>query len=296
MLAAIFGHGECRGRYALAVSAFVIGSALALAGAAVPGARANADLERAVEILRASDEEWRREDAAYRAALKDGSLQGTGQADYAEFVAGLRVRLLEQCEVVRALGGNNAVRGFECIQLSVSDRRIPLRSTASVQTEEEKQAALASRLSELEGKIDETLLKRQQEMRQAAAAPSGAAASGGGASGSSGAAGATGSQGQSGSAGGSNTGGRPPSGQSASQGQGQGVAIPPGGARPSQAPSSTAGGPSDGRRGAPQSRGDGGNDDDVVARQLREAAERETDPVLKDKLWGEYRKYKEAKR
>jgi hypothetical protein len=34
------------------------------------------------------------------------------------------------------------------------------------------------------------------------------------------------------------------------------------------------------------------DDDDIVARQLREAAERETDPVLKEKLWQEYDKYK----
>lgn len=36
----------------------------------------------------------------------------------------------------------------------------------------------------------------------------------------------------------------------------------------------------------------GGDDDDVVARQLREAAQKERDPVLRDKLWDEYRKYK----
>ncbi|HTQ99754.1 MAG TPA: hypothetical protein VMH83_07180, partial [Candidatus Acidoferrum sp.] len=34
-----------------------------------------------------------------------------------------------------------------------------------------------------------------------------------------------------------------------------------------------------------------GNDDDVVARQLREAAVHEPDPALRDKLWDEYRKY-----
>jgi hypothetical protein len=34
-----------------------------------------------------------------------------------------------------------------------------------------------------------------------------------------------------------------------------------------------------------------GNDDDVVARQLREAAMREADPELREKLWDEYRKY-----
>lgn len=35
-----------------------------------------------------------------------------------------------------------------------------------------------------------------------------------------------------------------------------------------------------------------GHDDDVVARQLREAAESETDPVLRKKLWQEYKDYK----
>ena len=35
-------------------------------------------------------------------------------------------------------------------------------------------------------------------------------------------------------------------------------------------------------------------DDDIVARQLREAAEREVDPVLKEKLWREYRSYKDG--
>ena len=35
-----------------------------------------------------------------------------------------------------------------------------------------------------------------------------------------------------------------------------------------------------------------GKDDDIVARQLREAAENEQDPELRAKLWEEYRKYK----
>lgn len=56
--------------------------------------------------------------------------------------------------------------------------------------------------------------------------------------------------------------------------------------------SQTAGGKASGK-GAPSGVPDG-NDDDVVARQLREAAETETDPKLKKKLWQEYRKYKEG--
>ena len=35
-----------------------------------------------------------------------------------------------------------------------------------------------------------------------------------------------------------------------------------------------------------------GQDDDIVARQLREAATSEQDPELKEKLWEEYKKYK----
>ena len=38
-----------------------------------------------------------------------------------------------------------------------------------------------------------------------------------------------------------------------------------------------------------------GSDDDIVARQIREAAMKEKDPVLKKKLWDEYRKYKNGK-
>jgi hypothetical protein len=37
-----------------------------------------------------------------------------------------------------------------------------------------------------------------------------------------------------------------------------------------------------------------GSDDDIVARQLREAAKSEKDPALRDKLWDEYRSYKQG--
>lgn len=38
-----------------------------------------------------------------------------------------------------------------------------------------------------------------------------------------------------------------------------------------------------------------GSDDDIVARQIREAAMKEQDPALREKLWDEYRKYKEGR-
>ncbi len=45
----------------------------------------------------------------------------------------------------------------------------------------------------------------------------------------------------------------------------------------------------------PDDIGDGANDD-VVARQLREAAMNETDPELREKLWDEYRRYVSGRR
>jgi len=39
-----------------------------------------------------------------------------------------------------------------------------------------------------------------------------------------------------------------------------------------------------------------GRDDDIVARQLREAAMKETDPELRERLWEEYRQYKQGTR
>ena len=77
----------------------------------------------------------------------------------------------------------------------------------------------------------------------------------------------------------------------------------PGGGTPSN-DSGTGGVPAGGRQGdyaanaatyPPPADIPEGNDDDVVARQLREAAMREPDPELREKLWDEYRKYKGIK-
>lgn len=264
---------------------------------------ANTELDQAKELLRQTEDEWRREDKAYREAQQAGRLKAREQTEYAEFVAGLKVRLLEQCEAVRAIGGNAAVSEFECIRLGAPPRPIMLPDVKSVKTDEEKKAEMVAKLSDLEGKIDEALMKRQQEMKQEAAVSATNASASGGSSGSAsgGASGGTSSSGQEASA--SQGGQRSPQGSQSSGGSSssgssgsQDAAVPNTG-NPSgrAAPPPTAGGPRDNQRGVSQSRGDGGVDDDVVARQLREAAEKESDPTLKEKLWAEYRKYKGAK-
>lgn len=62
------------------------------------------------------------------------------------------------------------------------------------------------------------------------------------------------------------------------------------GERGSRNPAGGMAGPGDSAS-VPADVGDG-RDDDVVARQLREAATKEQDPVIREKLWEEYRRYK----
>lgn len=67
-------------------------------------------------------------------------------------------------------------------------------------------------------------------------------------------------------------------------------------APPSPPSGSPAGGPQSGSSSPsppPEDIPDG-SDDDVVARQLRELAENETDPALREKYWDEYRRYKKS--
>lgn len=74
-------------------------------------------------------------------------------------------------------------------------------------------------------------------------------------------------------------------------GQGHGQGQGPRGQQTGQNPPSQGGSRSTGRGSAPEDIPDGA-DDDIVARQLREAAERETDPDIRARLWEEYRRYK----
>lgn len=275
--------------------------AAGLLAVALPAAAQKSELAGATEALRLSIDEWKREDAAYRSARGTSKISTSDAGEYAGFVAGLRLRVLEQCEAVRRLGGEQAVTGFECIRMGSEERIAVIVPPATVQTEEEKRAVLQARLDQLEGDIDDNLQKHQQDIRQKAGAASARAAAGGGAGGGSGsgsgASGGAAGSGTSSAPAGSTWGPPPPEG-----GRKAGEGGQPGGAgeRTASSGSTSSSGTglpaNSGRTAERQAPRDGGSDDDVVARQLREAAEKETDPVLKEKLWDEYRKYKEGKR
>lgn len=244
------------------------------------------EIGAAIDALRVRSGEFRREDLAYRTVLSGQKMSSAERDDYAEFVAGLRRKFLEQCEVVRGLGGEPAIAEFDCIRSGPLVVRANLAPVQSVLTDDEKRAAILARLSQIEGAIDEDLLKRQQEIKQSDAQPSGGSAAGGasGQSGSGSQGGAAANQATAGQAAGGNASASSSRGLSAAASN-AGQGLPSTGAPP----------PAAGQH-ERQAVADGGAGDDIVARQLREAAEKESDPALREKLWAEYRKYREAKK
>lgn len=80
--------------------------------------------------------------------------------------------------------------------------------------------------------------------------------------------------------------------QNQGQGDENGPAGTESGSEAGRAGAKSAQGNNAGGRGAIPPDIPDGRDDDIVARQLREAAMKEQDPALKEKLWEEYRKYK----
>jgi hypothetical protein len=111
----------------------------------------------------------------------------------------------------------------------------------------------------------------QRLASEAATRESGGGAPGGGSAATGNGSGSAGSTGETASGGGSSS-----AGQEGDRTSGEVGGSGPGGEGPSAVPPDV---------------GDG-SDDDIVARQLREAAMAEEDPALREKLWDEYRRYK----
>ena len=205
-----------------------------------------------------------------------GSLNGREAADYAAYVARLHRQVAEDC-VALAYAGLPVPPDLGCPSLPPSMLAPAVIDQAGEQTTDEQIASLDAELLSGLGEFDEMLLREQERVR--AAAPMTDAAGGGGAGDAGTAEGLEGAEGAEGADGEAGTEADGDSGTDASQGEGAGTGAQ------RQA----------GRRGVPPDIPDG-SDDDVVARQLREAAEKETDPELKKKLWEEYRKYKQGTR
>ena len=209
--------------------------------------------------------------------------------DYRAYIRRLQERLAKKCARLTAAGValptevSCPQEGFPVGPAAIDQQR--------EQTPAEATSALDAELGADLGEFDQRLLVEQERVK--AKASKSAGASGGGGGGGAGGAGGTAGAGAAAAAGADSGAARetatgPSSGAPGSASEG---------ARERPA-SGAAGGPGGGQTpvsSAPPDIPDG-SDDDVVARQLREAAEKETDPELKKKLWEEYRKYKKGTR
>lgn len=260
------------------------------------------------ERLVADHAAWTTARQGYEERVATGTLDAAERRDYEAFLDDLAARVLAGCRELHALK-RPVPTGVACPETPpVFAGQEPVANPNTTPPEKDR-AALDAELGASLGQFDELLLREQDRVRaarprvdsQGAQASSSAGGGREGAQGSStggqdgsGEQAGSGSQGTQGGDTGTTTAAR---GSSAGQGLPGGM---PGGLGGSQGGDS-GGDPGQGGLGAPGGSGAGTatpsdlpdpSGDDVVARQLREAAEAERDPELRARLWEEYRRYR----
>lgn len=213
---------------------------------------------------------------------EQGALGAAEEADYADYLARLRERLSEDC-LLLARAHIPLPADVPCPAAASGGAAPVIIDQSGERTSAERTATMDAELSTSLGEFDEMLLREQERVK--ADAPRSEA--GGGAGGAGDGQGQTGGT-EAGQTAESGESGEPTTASTGQPSSGTEGGSPPSGAAGGRGTQTTAGGqPAD----IPD-----GSDDDLVARQMREAAEKETDPELKKKLWEEYRKYKQGAR
>jgi len=252
------------------------------------------ETDESVAQLRLDHAAWSAAEDDYRYQREFGGLNGVEASEYAAYVARLQRRVFEDCQAVLA-SGSSIPGDLPCPEFEPAVTQSADIFTREERTAEEQVAALDEMLIAGLGEYDERLLREQERIK--AATPNDHSGSGGEGDGM-----GAGMGGAGGGADGSGDGDA--SGNTNGEADGQSGSNSGGAAGSTDKTGTTGGqpegGPVDSSEGSgdtgsdskqPEDVGDG-SDDDVVARQLREAAEKETDPELKAKLWEEYRRYK----
>ncbi len=244
---------------------------------------AKRQLAEALAELHASDVEWRQNEAEFRELrrVKTETENDPAVVEFAEFVASLHRKMLEACQKYRTFGGDPDRLGFKCRlpeEKPPSGQGSPQTPTTA-QTDKEKLASIEDPLTKSLNEFDLWQQEKQEKLQEIVASKKSE--------------------------------GSPQ--RTKEKGDDRNIQSDPGGAKtqsdgssskekgtdskPRMAEAGAAPGVEKQVKTSPRGRVvGGGNDDDVVARQLREAAEKEQDPVMKEKLWDEYRKYKTSKR
>lgn len=227
-------------------------------------------------------------------------LSGSEVTDYKDFIVYLNTRIANDCRDLAEQGGAAALEGLTCpagstmigageTPVSAADNIYYTIGPGAVEakTQAEQTAELDDDFLTNLGEFDEMLLKEEDKI--AVRVPSQRASSGqsGGVAGSGGLSGAgEAGEGEAGEAAAQGEGSEAGSATDGQQGQSEQMAG---------TQSNTGAGNANidhSAYGAPGGKLPPPEDDDIVARQLREAAEKEPDPELKKKLFEEYWKYK----
>lgn len=232
--------------------------------------------------------------------LENLPLSASEVTDYKDFIVYLNTRIANYCRDLAEQGGAAALEGLTCpagsTMIGAGDTPVSAADNiyytigpgaAETKTQAEQTAELDGDFLADLGEFDEMLLKEEDKI--AARVPSQRESSGqsGGAGGNGGLSGAgeTG-EGEVGGAGEQGEGSEDGSAADGQQGQSEQMAGTQSNAGAGDANIDHS------AYGAPGGKLPPPEDDDIVARQLREAAEKEPDPELKKKLFEEYWKYK----
>lgn len=220
-----------------------------------------------LEHLAASDKALKKAQGDFQIQQQLDQLDSSEVIDFYNYLSQLRKQVGKDCSALKAVGYDISLQ-IPCDGQNTASQ-LSETEQANEQTRDDKVSQQNGQLSKELGEFDEMML--QEQARVKAAAPPSSNGQAGGQSGS-------GQLGQS---------------QNANQNSGQASA----GTQP-QGDVSTAGAGAEKtvrtERLPEPTNTPNGSDDDLVARQLREAAEQEADPALRARLWDEYKKYKQG--
>ncbi len=224
------------------------------------GRRLNEEMDNLV----ATDAAWKANDKEFRAMRDANKTSDLEIEEFAKYVANLKRQVFVGCEAVRVLGGNAKEKGVDCVEIENDPKIKQEKALSSVKredTREEQADKLGNKLKKLESEFDGMIMDQQAMIKKEVQ--------------------------KSESYGSWST----PSESFENEREEKSITEKvdqnelgsgPGLKKENDMPDFKVE-----KGGDPQ-------DDDIIARQLREAAEAETDPVLKEQLWKEYQNYKKS--
>jgi len=279
------------------------GACLLLAGSLYGGVLAAGDgtLPAARQELRLRVETEKRMREEFEVLLANRGMSAAEISDFENYLGHLARVVSEQRALVAKLEGSDTDSGGGSGHTDSQDASLPADFDRG-QTDAEKIAALDAELGSSLSGFDEKLLREQREIdeksRSASTGESGAETGGGAGEDGKGTEGEGQGQGKGATSDSADSATEPAPEGDESAGQSGQESV---GGKTQEADGksneqvATAGGSGDKpAKNAPPPDIADGKDDDIVARQLREAAENEQDPELRDKLWEEYRNYKNS--